>query len=435
MKKFYFFVLAAVIMWNACGCEINRGTVDGRDAVSSSEDDVKETEDAGEREYGRSGEAAKQPTMPFVTQNCIYRVDHQEENLIQSDLHGKKINKFPIDAWDENLRVSNQHICYMKGDTLYVSPIRQTDHGEEIIWEEKEKIAKEPVETALVEPYLIYVTDTVYRYNLDTGETLPLGTTKEFGDGSYFHDNWWLLPAVYDGKLYLDSCTGKDALYQIDIEEWKARKCFTYTEDEEDLLPEVMGAREELVCVNINTEADYNELKIACFDIAKGTKTIVTGEEISAVLEKENLWEEQCKKKDWTMSHSFSYGDRIYMVIKMSWVRRGVMKKWGEKGKTEVERTLLLCCPWNDIRNVTYEKDISEWWYQKAERNILWGEYDCFEEYSMGDILTLYDGKLYMYYSDDGGFHIVAYHMGTGTYRELDKREPEYWLMDWSWDS
>lgn len=240
-EKFLLLVVAVAVMWNACGCEMNRGTADGGDAVSSSADDVKETGDTQVEESGETGESMKQFTNPFITWNCIYRLDHQKENLIQSDLHGKKINKFPIEEWGENLRISDRHICYMKGETLYVSPIRQTDNGEEIIWEEKEKIAEEPEDTALVEPYLIYTTDTVYRYNLNTGETLPLGTTKEFGNVSYFHDNWWLLPAVYDGKMYLENYAKEDILYEIDIEEWEARKLFTYTNA--NLMPKVMGTR------------------------------------------------------------------------------------------------------------------------------------------------------------------------------------------------
>lgn len=430
-KKIFLFVMAVVVVWNTCSCELNRGTADGGDTVSLSADEVTRTGDTREGSSGETGESMEQPTKPFITRNCIYRLDHLEKNLIQSDLHGKKLHKFPIEAWDDNLRVGDRHICYSKGETLYVSPIRQTDNGEEIIWEEKEKIVRDPEETALVEPYLIYVTDTVYRYDLNTGETLPLEPKKEFGNVS-FHDNWWLLPAVYNGKMYLDSYVGDDALYQLDIEEWEARKLFTYTEDEEALLPEVIGEREGLVCVNMNTEASYDELKIACFDTENDTRTIVTGEEISAVLEKEDLWEEGCKEKGWNMESSFSYDDRIYMVIHMSWVRKGIMKKWGEKGETEVERTLLVSCPWNDIKDVTYEKKISEWWYNRAKRNTLWGDLDCFEEYSMGDILTLYNEELYMAYSDEKGYHIAAYHMGTGMYRELDKRETEYRLMDWS---
>ena len=105
------------------------------------------------------------------------------------------------------------------------------------------------------------------------------------------------------------------------------------------------------------------------------------------------------------------------------------MKKWGKKGKTEVERTLLLSCPLNDIKNITYEKEISEWWYNRAMRNIVWEEDDCFEEYSMGEILTLYNEELYMDYSDEEGDYMAAYHMGNGTYRELDKQETEYHLM------
>lgn len=434
MKKFFLiFVVAVAMLWNVCGCGMNGGAENNRAAVSPSTDDAKKIGETQEEKSDEVGEAVKQLTRPFITQNCIYRLDQMEENLIQSDLHGKEINKFKIEAWDENLRISDHHICYMKGETLYVSPIRQTENGEEIIWAEKKKIVKEPEETALVEPYLIYVTDTVYRYDLNTGETLPLGTAKEFGN-VFFHDNWWLLPDFYDGKMYLNqnSSSGEEALYQIDVEEWKARKVLTYTGGV--LTSDVMGAKGNLVCVGINTEAHYNELKIACFNMENKTTTIVTGEEISAVLEKEGLWEEGCKEKDWTMDSPFSYGDKIYMVLQMSWVKKGITKKDGEKGETAVERTILLSCQWNEIKNITYEREISEWWYNRAERNTLWGEDDCFEEYTLGDILTLYNGELYMDYSDEKGYHIVAYHMGNGTYRELDKKETEYLLMHWSWE-
>ncbi len=437
-KKILLIVMAVAVMWNVSGCGRNHGTTDGGDTVSSSENNIEETGDTQEGESGETGKYTKQPTLPYISQNYIYRVQHGGENLLQSDLDGKTINRFPLGEWeDDNLMVSDQHICYMKGDTLCVSQIRQTDNGEEVLWKEREKIVEDPdpYNVALFEPYLIYVTDTVYRYNLNTGETLPLGPEKEFGNVS-FQDNWWLLPAVYDGKMYMDSYSYKEdeeVLYQIDIEKWEARKVYTY--EDEDNLPEVIGTRGDLICLNADTEARNDETKIVCFNAESDTKTVVTGEEISAVLEKEGLWEEDCKKKRWRLDEdaSFSYGDRIYMLIHMSWFRKGTMKKWGEKGKTKVKRSLILSCPWDNIKDVTYEKEISEWWYDRAERNTDWGEYDYFEEYSAGGILTLYNDELYVHYSDDD-YHIAAYHMGTGTWRELDEREAEYRLMYWSWD-
>lgn len=433
-QKFLLLVMAVTMVCNLCGCETDRGAADGREAVSPSTGGVSGKSDRNEGKSEETGGSGAQPTNPFITKNCMYRKDHLEEHLIQTDLHGKKLNKFPIENWDETLRISDSHICYTKGETLYVSPIRQTKQGEEIIWEEKKKIAKEPDDVALVEPYLIYTADTVYRYDMNTGEKLPLGNSKEWS--GYFHDNWWLLPAVYEGKLYLDDYTGqRDCIYQIDIGAWKARKVYTYTKEEEHGVPEVIAARGECICVNANTEARNQETRIFCYDMENDMKTMVTGAEISAVLEKEGLWEADCKKKDWCVDASFSYGGKVYLQIDMSWEKKGIMKKWGEKGKTEVERTLLLSCPWDDIRNVTYEKEISEWWYDRADRTTIWGEDECFEEYSMGDILTLYGENLYVKYSNETGYHVAAYHMGTGEYRELGKRETEYRLMDWSWDS
>lgn len=48
-------------------------------------------------------------------------------------------------------------------------------------------------------------------------------------------------------------------------------------------------------------------------------------------------------------------------------------------------------------------------------------------------VLTLYDGELYMNYSDKEGYHLAAYHMETGRYREVKKQETEYRLMEWGW--
>ncbi len=464
LKTLLAFTMTAVVAFNVCGYIPAQMEKDSKVAAQSPVSEDSEAENATEQIATATKQAVNatkqkakgswQLTYPFITQNCMYRLNHSGNKLIQMDLHGKEIKKYdiPTDWSHDYLRVSDHYICYNGTDrsididrtTLYVAPIRQTKNGEEIIWEEKEKILEMTYkdkgdldEVTLIEPYLIYTTDKVYCYNLNTKETLPLEPTEKFGfrDG-YFHENFWEFTSVYDGMIYRQVFDDKkhESLYQIDLKTWKARKLFSYN-DKGCVLPKLIAVKNHLVCMEMDSEMNLSskagsKCKIACFDTKKNTKTRLTGKKISAVLEKEHLWGTDIKKRKCYVDASFSYGNRIYLKLNLSWFKKGMVKIDGKKGSLEVTRTILVSFPWNDITDVSYEREISEWWYNRAKRVTSWVDDDYIQRESLGNIITLYNDELYMTYSDQKGHdHMAAYHMGKKKYRKVNKKETAYQLM------
>lgn len=111
-KKLAFVIIIAVLL-NLCGCEgIHKGIGRG-DTSESGALFVSEAENEEEKTSEGASVSSRQPTYPFITRNCIYRLDFSGEHLIQTDLQGKKRNKFdlPEDSWCDYLRVSDNHIC------------------------------------------------------------------------------------------------------------------------------------------------------------------------------------------------------------------------------------------------------------------------------------------------------------------------------------
>lgn len=452
MKKTYLvFVLFAILSLNFCGCAMsqkNAGSSDISDSSALGDGKNQALKSEAKQEEGMPSE---QITRPFVTKNCIYEVDEVGgEYVIQTDLQGKhkKHYEVPGGFWEtdgESIQISDEHICYKKEGKLFVSPIRQTDEGEEIVWKEKEKIAGDVEVVCISEPYLIYVGNTVYRYDFRTKESKPLGNKGEF-DYAYFYNNYWLMPVIYNGKMYfyddiVEEENDKDTIYRLDIEEWEAEKL--PIERKNLAFSELAGIRDSLMCVAMrdsgmrdsgdDTDSDKEESFLVCLDTETDRKTVLTEQELFNLLDKEKLWEkEDGECHIWRLEEAFQYGGRTYLVLDLLWTQKRKVDFGPDKGKkTQVwpHRTVLLSCPLDNINELSYEREISEWLYSRAGRVLELDEEGDYEEYVQAGIYTLYHGELYMNYNDDEGSHMVAYSMQTGEYREVTKEETAYYLF------
>lgn len=454
-KKQLAFIFIVMLSLNVCGCAVPQENVERKD-VSVSDNGGKQGE----------GISAQQLTNPFVTKNCIYEVDWYNKELTQTDLQGnhKKICEVPEEVCEEsweNIQISDEHICYEKDTGLFVSPIRQTDEGEEIVWKEEDeiKIAGHVDVVCILEPYLIYIDDTVYRYDFRTKKSESLGNKEEF-DIAFFYDNYWDMPVVYEGKLYFYTASEdldlkkqkQDTIYRVDIEEWKAEK-LSSTVRGGLVSSNLVGIKDSLLCVTMSGSKDDEERDtwdefMVCFDTETNKETVLMEKELFGLLEKEKLWDkDNGKYHKWELEDAFQCGDRTYLVMDLWWTQNRKVDFGTEKGKeTEVcvQKPVLLSCPIDNIKELSYEKEISEWLYSRADYVMdtageedgadyamdTADEEDVYEEYMLAAIHTLYQGELYMSYADDkGGSYMVAYSMQTGEYREVSKEETTYCLF------
>lgn len=289
-------LLAAATVLHLCGCEMS-GAGDRGDRIAKSSVTGNTGSGSGIEVVSEERPDPAEPlTNPYVTKYGIYAVDGNGEYLVCADRQGGKKKKFDLsdgeyDDNQENLRVSDAYICYEKKEDLYVSPVRQTKEGEEIVWEEKEKVAHDVEVVCFLEPYLIYIGDTVYRYDLRSKESIPLGKKGEY-DAADFLVNSWLQPVVHEGKLYFREYAenGQDTVYSLDIEKWEVRKlsiemddltCYTFAG--------IQGTAMSLVKDNGFEKEEGEEEFLRCFDMDTGEKDILTCGEIFALLEKEKI--------------------------------------------------------------------------------------------------------------------------------------------------
>lgn len=445
-------LLAAATVLNLCGCEMS-GAGDRGDRIAKSSVTGNTVSGSGIMGNAVSGSgltdiAEKRPdpaeplTDPYVTKNSIYSVDLGGEYLMCVNRQGGQKRK--IDLPDakigdnkENLRVSDAHICYEKGEDLYVSPIRLTNGREEIVWEEKEKVAHDVEVICLFEPYLIYIGDTVYRYDLRSKESIPLGKKGEY-DAADFLNNFWVEPVVHEGKLYFTEYAenGQDTVYSLDIEKWEARRLSIGMDDLTDYtLAGIQGTTMFLARENdFEKEEEDAEAFLRCFDMETGEKDILTYGEIFDLLEKEKLWgKDNGSHYSCQLQDVFQYGERIYLQVDMRCCQKREVDFGPDKGKeTEVwiDRPVLLSCPFGQIHEVVYEREISEWWYSRVNRHLDLDVGDVYEEFLEGNIYTLYQGELYMEYQDGQEYHMAAYSLDTGKFREVSERETAYYLFD-----
>lgn len=442
-KKYLVFIFIAMLLMNLCGCVVSQENSEQKEVSVSGDGEKQGKKDQSQGE----GISSVQITNPFVTKNCIYEVDEYGEELIQKDLQGKKIksHKVPAGSWgsdEESIWISEEHICYKPDEELLVSPILQTDEGEEISWKEKEKIAGDVEVVCILEPYLIYIDDTVYRYDFRTKESKPLGDKGEY-DSALFYKNYWIMPIIDKGKLYFSDFTNgmngeNETLYCVDIEEWKAEEVSSAIRREDLFSSELAGIKDSLLCMIMkesgsDKEIDAEDEFMVCFDTEANTETVLQEKEVFDLLEKEKLWEkDNGEYHKWVVLDTFQYDNRTYLVMDLEWTKNCMVDFGPDKGKeTQVwpHRTILLSCPLDNIKELSYEKEISDWLYSRADRTMDLDEEDAYEEFALASIYTLYQGELYMGYSDDKGDHMVAYSMKTGEYREVSKEETAYYLF------
>lgn len=432
-------LLAAATVLNLCGCEMS-GAGDRGDRIAKSSVTGNAVSGSGLTDIAeKRPDPAELLTDPYVTKYGIYAVDGNGEYLVCADRQGGQKKKFNLsdgeyDDNQENVRVSDTYICYEKKEDLYVSPVRQTKEGEEIVWEEKEKVAHDVEVVCFLEPYLIYIGDTVYRYDLRSKESIPLGKKGEY-DAADFLVNSWLQPVVHEGKLYFREYAenGQDTVYSLDIEKWEVRKLSIEMEDlTYYTFAGIQGTAMSLVKDNGFEKEEGAEEFLRCFDMETGEKDILTCGEIFALLEKEKLWGNG-SYNNCQLQEVFQYGEKIYLLIDTQWSQKRKVDFGPDKGKeTEVwmDRPVLLSCPFGQIHEVTYEREISEWWYSRVNRHLDVDEGDVYEEFLEGEIHTLYQGELYMEYQDRQGYHMAACSLDAGKFREVSERETAYYLFD-----
>ena len=368
-----------------------------------------------------------------MTERCLYEDDAVDDLIIQMDYEGNERNRFPINE-EENAEYlvcgSDKRLIlstYVDDDTLtlYNVPVLQTDDGETVRWEQKEKIAPCygdtigcAAEVVLCEPYLFYKEDSnkLVRLDMETGDrknfTFPL-TDIELYHFAYA-DEYLYLFNLKDDDVDMDSGENS-AVYRINIAEGTSEKLYECEKPDED--PYNLFVDGQFLYILFDDENARDD-RIECFD-PEQKKTVgqLSVREIERLIKEEVMSGSVEECWEFALDGISIYAGRFYIMARTSWLK--------EKGGNEVPipKTVLLSCSAKDMTDLKYEQDLAKWFQKQAcDKTVLGLGMDGDED----NYYFLYDS----YESEKPNItHLMRYHLNTKQIEEVDEKEPIWKLL------
>ena len=144
-------------------------------------------------------------------------------------------------------------------------------------------------------------------------------------------------------------------------------------------------------------------------------------------------------------------GDRLYLSMNLMWQEKVTADTGPQKGKkvtTYKEELILFSCPCENIQDLRYEKDISEWIrdHQEYEQTYidLSEECDGRNYYTMigrVHIWTFYENELLVCYEDEwkkektgvrrvDHYQLKGFDLTTGQMRDISEKDTVYQIFD-----
>lgn len=341
-------------------------------------DPVKAEKEKKERKELLSELALRDGEGTYVTEHCIYRVKEQagEKELVQSDWQGKERRRYPLGEDVDIEAISDQYVCYSdlgKNDwsILYIAPIEQTDNGEKVEMDKKEKLAETELEFAVyTENSCVYYiltseTDVDFLYCYDAGkkETKCLlksgrGDMMQFCGQEYENS---MKRLTYGSKIYLSVLEdGGTSLYCIDTDTVRLDALGRL---KDLMLEEIWAVKDNLVfCSGGTVDPDDYLTWYFVYDTEQQKKIAeLTENQIKTFLKQQGLWK---KGADFEVSASRDGGEQLQFVLSFDWPEKITATGGPKKGK-EVEvrksKQILLRCPWRELTALSLDQKLSQW--------------------------------------------------------------------------
>lgn len=435
-RKWLAGILFAVLMLCLSGCGVNEKT------DKKTEKKIRQ-KSVNEEEFLR---AYMQPGG-VLTSNCIYVRDETGEYIVQWSHEGKELSReeFECDEYDmgygleagSDRRLILSQYQNKKGvgeqQVLYNVPIRQTDNGETVQWNQKEEVAVAEIteRVVLCEPYLIYMECieekyTLIRLDLETKEKKKL-------DFLGLEDVDFYPAAVADGLLYLfdrEAVTGRGGIvYRIHIDDWTSEKVYEGTGSMEEIYG--LSIDGDYLWMSIDTYEDgdgdgvsiYSYCRIECYDMKqKKTVAVLSGKELMQVLEKENVWGSNMTCMDIDAVDVYAYAGRLLVTVEIE-----IAIKNTDGSRIMETKQIMLSCPQEDIKKLTYEREVIEWCCNHTYQNKFEHEdtqNNAGVEYE-SNIFAGFGDNVYLAYTDkdDKKVHLIRYNVETKKRVEVQEKE------------
>lgn len=375
MKRILAWILTGVMMAGLLvGC--GQASSQKRKTNTTAEDAVKQEE----QEALQLSELAQDTySLMCVTNDSIFAAGCYKDNgdwfscIMQYNRQGEEQRRYSLgEAQVEG--ISGELICYSEEkdnrnrEVLYMAPIETGNKEETVILKKKKKIAEVEFESIydvyVWKSHVYYVSDGdgVYHYNGETEETKCLVKFKK-DDGAVFTNMYGGKAREYadtDQKVYLTF--NKNTYYSIDREEGTMEHMPALDKILDGDSWGFFAAKGDLVFM-LQNKLGYS--RYICYDReAKKVRSSFQKEDLEKFLQQQGF-----EKREWRayVMSAYSYGDRLYLYMILSREEKVAAETDLQKGKKDKQKEVLLSCPWEDIQDLRYEKEISQWFQDHQE--------------------------------------------------------------------
>lgn len=384
----------------------------------------------------------------FVTKNCLY-YEYEDPDLeyetvlVQKDHKGKQIAKYPMENCSF-LWVRDNYLCYMQkwvdGDdeAIFFVPIEREKWTEKINWNKKQKIAKtsELIYDSFAWKSSIYyiMGDTLYRYDIKSKKTETLVKNK-FDEAEFQRQDE--VRYMQDGKIYINSGCN-EPLYSVELDSGKVENIGFDQMDVDDSAVFLAEGNRVFTCI-CNRDDVYEYFSYDTKE-KKKIESLDNGK-IKRLLQENGLWKETMT---FYIGTGFSFDHKLYLVLDLRWQETQKAQQGAKEGQSiamEKSTQILVSCSWDNIRELSYEKNISDYLEKRQDyvQHYLEGDmcddelhYEYFISGS-AEFWTLCGGEIFISYSktrdeenyvDEVG--LIGYDLKTGEVREIPENDLLY---------
>lgn len=427
------------------------------------------TENAvGQREeeaYRLSDLAQGTGALMCVTENSIF-VAASEDSCVypncirQYDRQGNKQNSYSLGySLDKGCveGISEQFVCYTERswedkEILYLVPIETKQKEETIVLSKKKRIAELGVtyDIYVWKSHVYYISegDGIYHYNAETGDLQCFVKLDEEDDGEFILRKEASPYVDGDQRIYLS--INDDTCYRIDREKAKIERVPALDEKLSFESWDIFPMKDNLVFIT-KGKLGQSPDRYIWYDIGTDKEqSSFQKKDLQKFLEQQGF---EKKKLELYIERQevTQVGDRLYLSMNLTWEENVTAETGPQKGKKvaiDKKEIILLSCPCANLKDLRYEKEISEWIrdHQEYEQTYfdLPEECDGRKYYAyMGrvHIWTFCGNELLISYEDQwekektgvrrvDHYQLKGFDLTTGQMRDISEKDTIYQIFD-----
>lgn len=396
-----------------------------------------------------------------VTEDSIFVADSENScvysNCIrQYDRQGNEQNSYSLDKGCVE-GISEQFVCYTEmswddKEILYLVPIETEQTEETIVLSKKKRIAELGVtyDIYVWKSHVYYISegDGIYHYNAETGELQCFVKLDEEDEGEFISRNEDTPYVDGDQRIYL--AVNDDTCYRIDREKAKIERVPALDGKLSFESRDVFPIKDNLVFITKGKLGQSPDRYIWYDSGTEKEQSSFQKKDLQKFLEQQGF---EKKKWEWSIrpQEVTRFGDRLYLSMSLMWEEKVTAETGPQKGKkvaTYKEELILLSCPCENIKDLRYEKEISEWIrnHQEYEQTYidLSEEHDGWKYYTyLGRVhmWTFCGNELLISYEDKwkkektgvrhvNHYQLKGFDLTTGQMRDISEKDMIYQIFN-----